>query len=315
MALAQLASAAKRLVGALGRRSRDTRRAANRPGLAISSRRAAMDRRRPPQMPDFSVPEGPLPPPVDAETYLRNLQRIAEGIPADRDVIESLVDDREGAPPRQWQPPQPPPPVPPGVDDGDGDGDEEFDDIETLGRDYGYDVDDWALQQEGQIQVSSTNVYSYFYQAESKYTGILYVTFLAPAPKGQPRTSPGPSYAYYNISRGKYARFRREAEASAGSAVWDHLRVRGTLWEHQHQYRLISVSGDYVPRRATARGFRTRYLRPIGRPRDVNERLQPGNREQQLARRGFRRSTLPEQLFDSARPDRGGPDRGTPDRG
>jgi len=239
-------------------------------------------------------------------------------------------------------PPPPPPPVPPGQE-GSGripppfpsgrradedewiaewyrrraqEQDEPEDEIEVLGRGIDYDEEEFQLAMEGAVQVASSNVYSYYYQPESKYSGVLYVTFLAKAAsKNQPRQGPGPTYAYYGVTVQKYRAFRAQAAESAGSAVWDHLRVRGTIFGHQVQYRLISVTGDYVPRKATAKGFKTRYLKPVGRPSAVNARL-PANaseRERELQRRGFMRSTLPPQDF--ATPERGNPDRGTPNRG
>lgn len=190
------------------------------------------------------------------------------------------------------------------------------DEIEILGRSYDYDEEDFAMISQGAVQVSSSNVYSYFWQPESKTMGVLYVTFLAPAPgKQMPRQGPGPTYAYYGVTTQKYRAFRKQAAESPGKAVWDHLRVRGTIFGHQVQYRLIAVTGDYIPRKATKAGFRTRYLKPVGRPGQVNARL-PRNatqKERELARRGFRKSTLPPQDF--AMPDRGNPDRGTPNRG
>ena len=194
--------------------------------------------------------------------------------------------------------------------------DDQEDEIETLGRDYSYDEDDMALLSANAVEVQSSNVFSYFWQPESRSTGILYVTFLAPAPgKNMPRQGPGATYAYYGVTLSKFRAFKEQAASSPGAAVWDHLRVRGTIFGHQVQYRLISVTGTYIPRKATARGFKTRYLKPVGRPSQVNARL-PKNatdRQRELERRGFRRSTLPPQEF--ARPERGNPDRGTPNRG
>lgn len=190
------------------------------------------------------------------------------------------------------------------------------DEIQVLGRSYDYDEEDFAMISQGAVLVSSSNVYSYFWQPESKTMGVLYVTFLAPAPgKNMPRQGPGPTYAYYGVTTQKYRAFRKQAIESPGKAVWDHLRVRGTIFGHQVQYRLIAVTGEYVPRKATRKGFRTRYLKPVGRPSQVNARL-PSNataKERELARRGFMRSTLPPQDYGS--PQRGAPDRGTPNRG
>jgi len=283
-------------------------------GLASRARSGRIDRRLPEQV-NIPIGSGPTPPPIDPRHFLGQLERLARGESIDPAVAAEIEKTLagEGGPP-------PPPPVGTTTPEA-GTGAEDFDDIETLGRDLGYNRDDFAELQEGQIHVASSNVYSYFYQAESKYSGIVYVTFLAPAPKGQPRTGPGPTYAYYDVTRGKFWRFQKDTEESAGGAVWDHLRVRGTLWNHQHRYRLIHVSGEYVPRRATFRGFRTRYLRPIGGVGDKGtagrgdlRQLGPTKKSSELRRRGFKRSTLPEKLFDSG-PDRGEPDRGRPNRG
>ncbi len=192
----------------------------------------------------------------------------------------------------------------------------EYDEIEVLGRSLDFDEDEFQLAMQNAVRVTSSNVYSYFWQPESKHSGILYVTFLAPAvSKNAPRTGPGPTYAYYGVTTQKFRRFRTQAIESPGSAVWDHLRVRGTIFGHQVQYRLVAVTGEYVPRKATRKGFRTRYLKPLGRPSQVNARLPANatNRERELYRRGFRRSTLPAQ--DYGQTDRGTPDRGAPDRG
>jgi len=98
---------------------------------------------------------------------------------------------------------------------------------------------------------------------KAEKNGTLIVTFKAwePGMKQSERPdTPGATYAYSNVSEIKYNLFNSMAESSAGEAVWDYLRLRGTLTGHQHGYRLISVSGDYVPRKATARGFRAREM-------------------------------------------------------
>ncbi|MCD0459123.1 hypothetical protein [Roseiconus lacunae] len=184
---------------------------------------------------------------------------------------------------------------PPGGDDDDSDDDElGYGDIQLLGRDASYDPKDWkVVMDQMRLTPGSSNVYGYYFEFESRTMGILYVTFLATHRDGT-RGGAGPTYAYYNIPGRKYHEFRRASATSAGSAVWDYLRVRGTEWAHQHQYRLIQPQGDYVPRKATKRGLRTRHV-PV-----------PG-----VGRREFRRSSLPEAI----RPDRGEPDRGLPDRG
>lgn len=231
---------------------------------------------------------------------------------------------QEGAPPVQpgatsrpgrvdWQPPpsQPPqsplrpgysppidPPSPPGNTPGAG-GEDEFDDIEILGRDAGYDEEDFAAVMTNLRRTpGSSNVYGYFFEREARRTGILYVTFLQTGLNGERINAPGPTYAYYDVSVVKAVAFERAAPASAGGAVWDYLRVRGSTYGHQHHYRLVHVSGEYVPRKATRAGWMARAVPALG-----------------VGRRTFRRNTLSPFRFPNARPDRGEPDRGEPDRG
>lgn len=289
-------------------------------------------------------------PPIEpGQGISRGLQRRAESLGIKSRLQETTLErlQRGPIPPAVGPPPPPPPgplpPLPPELGGGGtipppypsgrrGATDEwiaeyfrmraakeasqELDDVEVLGRSFDYDPEDFSRISQGSVEVSSSNVFSYYWQLESKYSGILYVTFLARAVgKGQPRQGPGPTYAYFGVTIQKYNAFRREASESPGRAVWDHLRVRGTIFGHQVQYRLISITGNYVPRKATRQGFKTRYLKPVGRPNQVNARLPQDatQRDRALARRGFQRSTLPAQEF--GQPDRGGPDRGSPNRG
>lgn len=207
--------------------------------------------------------------------------------------------------------------------------DEGFDAVEMLGNDASYDREDWQNVQQNEVRVvSSSNVYSYYWEpySISDWRGVLYVTFLnwMPGMKDSERSGPGATYAYYDFPRMRYDAFNAEASASAGAAVWDFCRIRGTQHGHQHQYRLISTSGEYVPRKATARGFRRRTLIRPGLSPNTRKTLSRmalefagASNMNQLERRqmpaAFRRSTLPDQLF--GRPDRGEPDRGTPNRG
>ena len=170
---------------------------------------------------------------------------------------------------------------------------------------------DWTV-----VGDKSSNVWSFRYHFPSS---TLEVTYKAPIVQGlrmrrgssatEPgargakivgkRDAPGAAYWYSDVPVRVYRLLL--SASSPGGAVWDHLRVRGTLYGHQYKYRLASGSlvttqggamGVYVPRRATRRGFRTRALAQRG-----------------TGRRGFIRSTLPEAV------DRGAPDRGVPDRG
>lgn len=139
-------------------------------------------------------------------------------------------------------------------------------------------------------RVESSNVWAYGYDST---TETLYVQFKAPAinmasvrgtplatfpgsglskrqrPRGRlgrtvmgKQNKPGPMYAYYGVPQDVWERFRRQT--SAGKAVWDKLRIRGTVWGHQYPYELVFaaiVSGiDYVPRRAAEEGYMTRRM-------------------------------------------------------
>lgn len=82
--------------------------------------------------------------------------------------------------------------------------------------------------------------------------------------------SRGPMYAYLKVPPGVYTGMKEAA--SKGKFVWDRLRIRGTIHGHQFNYVLIhgsvtiqpGVSGVYIPRKATAAGFRSRAVRDIG---------------------------------------------------
>ena len=199
-------------------------------------------------------------------------------------------------------------------------------DIKVLGRGYmGYDPAAAArLMQQVVRTPGSSNVYSFVYQPEEgeqarfkgfglqKEAGILYVTFKLWAPgmssKSRPDV-PGPTYAYYNVPHQKYTLFVSQIATSgkgAGEAIWDYLRHRGSRYGHQHPYRLVSgalvphggtmiqAGGTYVPRKATAWGYRKRHLPAWG-----------------VGKRGSARSQLPERPW-SATPNRGTPNTGAP---
>lgn len=166
----------------------------------------------------------------------------------------------------------------------------------------------------------SSNVYSFQFDY---LTGTLYVRFQAPninplavtnytsqggmkAMAGElGKTVMGKSgkagalYAYYNVPIKTFRRI--EKAGSAGKAVWNDLRERGSAYGHQFKYGLVEstmVPGEkgemahYVPRKATASGFRSRSV------------ARPG-----LGRRQYVSSTLPQRMY----PNRGRPD--PPNRG
>lgn len=175
---------------------------------------------------------------------------------------------------------------------------EVFDEIKLLGRDASYDHGDFAAVMDGMRRVSSSNVYGYYFEREQRNMGILYVTFLETLENGKRGSGPGPTYAYYNVPVRKAIEFQKATASSAGEAVWDYLRVRGSVFAHQHMYRLIHVSGEYVPRKATALGYKARAVPNLG-----------------IGRRGFQRNTLQPIHFSRHDPRRGDPVRGEPDRG
>jgi hypothetical protein len=202
-----------------------------------------------------------------------------------------------------------------------------YTELQLFGRDRGFS-DDMGAVMERMRRVSSSNVYGYYFELEKSQSGILYVTFLGQNRDGSRTDTPGTTYAYFDVPRSKFDQFQQASESSAGRAVWDYLRVRGSQWEHQHRYRLVQAHGDYIPRKVTRFGFKTRQLAPTGQPKIPNSvwsaisRLSSSDdpkirnyagemKRYLLAKNQFRRSTLPPRSFVS----RGTPNRGTPNRG
>lgn len=264
-------------------------------------------RRQPPTGPDGSPIAGKLLADL-ASLFRRSKQQRPKGPPRSPQPPGEWMLSSEGPPP--ILPPRKPP-APPG-DDGDDDDDEESQ-IPTSGRGYHTDSEDWQIVQRGMRYVDSTNVYGYYFQRETPSMGILFVQFLAWTPKqfggtGE-RSGPGPTYAYYDFPMAKYREFERMAASTAGGAVWDYCRVRMSKFEHQHTYQLVQVSGDYVPRKATAKGYKARQVADIG----VGRR--GAHARQQLPSQdiAFRR-VLPARNY-AAMPNRAGPNRGEPNRG
>lgn len=157
----------------------------------------------------------------------------------------------------------------------------------------------WLRRSE--VHVNSSNVYSYAWQPETENFGTLYVTFRAWTPgMRHPSASAGATYAYYAVPFAKFRDFARAAQGSAGGAVWDYLRVRGSVSDHQHPYELVggvlmSKEEVYIPRKATDAGY---FRRAVQVPR--------------AGRGTWQRSTLASREFA---PERGGPNRGQPNRG
>jgi hypothetical protein len=163
---------------------------------------------------------------------------------------------------------------------------------------------DWLVQSE--VKVSSSNVYSYAFAQETENFGTLYVTFLAWHPGMKKASSAaGATYAYYGVSLQQYRSFSREAAASAGGAVWDYLRTRGSISGHQHPYELVGGTlvtrqEIYIPRKVTEEGYFRRSVQVPHRGRGT-----------------WQRSSLPSREFlpNRGEPNRGESNRGAPNRG
>ena len=139
---------------------------------------------------------------------------------------------------------------------------------------------------------SSSNVYSFQYDY---LTTTLYVQFKAPTINQKSVTNythkggirgmagdmgktvtgktddPGQLYAYYDVPIRVFKKLK--TATSAGKAVWDLLRVRGSIDGHQYRYSLVAgvmVAGEdgqmamYVSRRAVGKGFQSRSVATPG---------------------------------------------------
>ena len=191
---------------------------------------------------------------------------------------------------------------------------------------YVWVSDEHTVMEDGGININP-------YGKNTSTTGTLIVTFKEWVPgmkqKERPNT-PGPTYAYASVTRHKYEMFA--SSDSAGEAVWDYLRIRGTVSGHQHAYRLISVTGEYVPRVATPFGFQRRneemlVVTPEDRRMEdddtpwIKATLQSTLPAGPLTRFGVpigreshgRKSGLSWGRISA--PNRGAPNRGTPNRG
>ena len=104
------------------------------------------------------------------------------------------------------------------------------------------------------------------------------------------KNEPGPLYAYLRVPPSVYSRM--QAASSKGRFVWDTLRIRGTVYGHKYAYQLVQgqvitdgkISGVYIPRKATKKGFQVRSVADVG-----------------TGRRSFQSSTLPSQRGFSTR--------------
>lgn len=111
------------------------------------------------------------------------------------------------------------------------------------------------------IFVQSSNVHSFTYWNANK---TLQVRFLG-GESGR-RSGPGPMYSYSSVPYDVWQQFRAKAKSSAGGAVWDEMRVRGSSSAHKFDYSLTSPgAGGTVPRKDTGFGLNPRELRIGGK--------------------------------------------------
>jgi hypothetical protein len=86
--------------------------------------------------------------------------------------------------------------------------------------------------------------------------------------------SPGAVYEYFDVPERAFMRMK--AADSKGEAVWDILRIRGTVWGHRFDYRLAAATtafyedgtaaATYVPRKAVVDGgFKQRTIQQNGK--------------------------------------------------
>lgn len=114
---------------------------------------------------------------------------------------------------------------------------------------------------EGMVPVRSSNVHSVGFEwPDSGTVGNLLVRFLGGDSKH--RSGPGPLYRYFGVDRSVYLSFLRAS--SKGRAVWDDLRIRGTVSGHQYSYELAGLGDtDRVPRQAgLKRGQKGEFFLP-----------------------------------------------------
>lgn len=153
---------------------------------------------------------------------------------------------------------------------------------------------------------TSSNVYSFQYYRPpgdsgraGQTKGILYVTYKANEIRarasgrqlhgehggtvGKKVNKPGSTYAYFDVPISVFQGMK--SAYSKGHYVWEKLRVEHSVYGHRYRYLLVvgqivkRPSGglsQYVPRKATKKGYVTRAVADIG-----------------TGRRGFVSSTLP----------------------
>lgn len=141
------------------------------------------------------------------------------------------------------------------------------------------------------VPADSSNVHSFSYSYDKSR---LYVRF---HPSGAANRGKGSLYAYEHVPPRLFL-LMLDAP-SKGGFIWDWIRIRGTVSGHRFDYRLVAVTGEYVPRKATHTPEGEKF---IGREMQFTNL---GSQERRTLR-----STLPDTYVN-----RGTPNRGTPNRG
>lgn len=151
------------------------------------------------------------------------------------------------------------------------------------------------------VRAASSNVWSFGYDVDAS---TLYVRYRSGPQFGN---AAGSLYAYSNVQPEKF--LAMYDAPSKGIWLWDNVRIRGTWSGHRHDYRLVAIRNDYVPRKATYAGAGQELFIP----RTVRVQRVGTGKVRTL------RSSLPEQfaplIVPTGEPNRGGPNRGTPNRG
>lgn len=139
----------------------------------------------------------------------------------------------------------------------------------------------WETMTAWTLTPGSSNVYGFAYDTVAN---LLYVTY-----QNEDGT-PGPMYSYGSLGKPVPVSLYNAmlTAQSTGRFVWDNLRVRGTVWGHQFPYTLVGTgTTEYVPRKATRRGFRTRTISAVRQVGTVRQRrLQRSSRPERLFNRG-----------------------------
>ncbi len=138
----------------------------------------------------------------------------------------------------------------------------------------------------------SSNVYAFGYDYDKSS---LYVRYQAGGKMG---AGPGSLYAYSNVPPRTFLAMLDAG--SKGIFIWDHIRIRGTVSGHKHDYRLVAVRNHYVPRKATYTPEGEKFIRREVRVKNITT---------------GKTQTLRSGPTMSASPNRAAPNRATPNRG